>query len=33
MDEITGAVTKFRGDRKPEALINALIASAHKALD
>jgi glucose/mannose transport system substrate-binding protein len=33
MDQITGAVTKFRGDRKPEALINALIASAHQALD
>jgi glucose/mannose transport system substrate-binding protein len=33
MDEITGAVTKFRSDRKPEALLNSLIASAHKALD
>jgi glucose/mannose transport system substrate-binding protein len=33
MDAITDAVTKFRGDRKQEALINALITSAHTALD
>ena len=32
MDEITKAVVKFHGDRKQEALINALIASAQNAL-
>lgn len=32
-DEITDAVLKFRSDRHPEALVNALIASAHTALD
>ena len=30
---ITTAVVKFRGDRKPEALANALIDSAHEAID
>ena len=33
MEEITDAVVKFGGDRHPEALVNALIASAHTALD
>jgi glucose/mannose transport system substrate-binding protein len=30
---ITDAVLKFRSDRHPEALVNALIAAAHAALD
>jgi glucose/mannose transport system substrate-binding protein len=30
---ITGAVVKFRSDRHPEALVNALIAAAHAELD
>lgn len=30
---ITDAVVKFEGDRHPDALVNALIAAAHTALD
>jgi glucose/mannose transport system substrate-binding protein len=33
MNEITDAVVKFRGDRHPDALVNALIGSAHTYLD
>ena len=32
-ETITDAVVKFRGDRHPDALVNALIAAAHSALD